>query len=1505
MSEWAKLRTFQGSQQTAFEELCCQLARRDPVPAGARFTRKGAPDAGVECYWLLSDGTEHAWQAKFFLSVPGPAQWRQLKESFSTAVGKHLRMTRYIVCVPLDRADPRVEGQTSFAEKWDEFAVWCAGQAAGRTIKVEYWGNSEIFDRLSRQENQGRYQFWFNSERFTTEWFRQRLDEAVANAGDRYSPTLNIDLPIGRAIDGLGRTERFWRRFTQRAVRLRNKWSERLPRWKLPGEGEAYAALMAEINRLDPDPATHLDFVRMEGAIRTARNALVPAWEEVRRMHAEEEKVEEKDKHTHSSPSSDLRRALYEVEDALDELLGFVTGPEGRTADSNAALVTGRAGAGKTHLFCDAALHRLKEDQPSLLLLGEGIQTGEAWMQVIRNLGLTISRDEFLGALDAAAEASGCRLILFMDALNEGAGLEVWRDQLAGFLTALRPFPSVVVALSVRDLYESRVIPAQLDEARLPRVEHEGFEEKTEEATRRFFQHFEIALPDHPILNPEFGTPLFLKLFCTALRRRQVKVVPKGLSGITSIFSFFLSATNEKLAERLDYDSAQDEVGRAVRELSNAMARSGADWVPLEEARMILGQILPTTGYQRSLLHQLCSEGILQRSFLRDWDTDAKTEIVRFAYQRLSDHMIVAAILAQSVDGQGRPDLGENSALGRLLRTDSYWQLSSWFEALAIQLPERFGLELSDVDHPLDAELEEKAFLASLLWRGPTTHLPRTKELVEARLADEDTRPGVLHALLLVAAQPDHPFNANFVHAKLAAMSMPERDRWWTIPMSHDHNHAGRVPEIIGWAWAERDRSGISEEAIELYGTTLAWFLTLPQRFLRDRATKAMVSLFEGREKVLLRILEKFKDVNDPYVAERLYAVAHGVALRSQDDEAAEQLAEWVYDRVFAAGTPPPSVLLRMHAAGAVEAVIARGGLPRIDRKELYPPFQSAWSDDVPSIEELRKAFKDEVYVEGAWGLGRIFNSVTIDDFSHYVIGNSIEWSHHRLGRPVPPSTKAKFARLEKRFPRLTIIAKRMAKVQIFLRLAGSDHGRKTAGDQGLTEHLEKAPEYLNALEADVRELLAGPRDHKHVDWVLKHLEDPTRSNWENEFGHERIRRHILQNVLKLGYRDDWFSKYDDNVPSDGRSAHKSERIGKKYQWIAYHEVIARISDNFRFLKDAGKYELRGWTDGLWQNAYRNIDPSLLIQSDRQDDDDEVPVRGREWWLGQTYDAWASREQDFAWLQSSADQPPVQELVRVKDPEDGSLWLNLNSFVKDKQVERLGSLEQRKPERREVFRFLYSYFVPRKNAARLMAWARQVNFSGRWMPEPAEYHRFPLHEFFGGRQFARDRVWARDIREKVPVPIASTGAAYLCEASTFDCSISAAVSIQLPAKMLVEKLGLRMKGRLGRFYDAANQLVAYDPAAGTDGTHGLLFRESAMIDFLKQNELVLVWVLNGEKNIYPDDLSMNRKHWLGRLEFSGAFQYAPSAITGQVNTNFIPGEGAPKGMTRSKGKLRR
>src|SRR5207247_10199065 len=85
-----------------------------------KFVRKGAPDAGVECYWALPGGDEHAWQAKFFIAPPSVGQWAQIDDSVKTALTKHPRLTRYTVCVPIDRPDPRQQSQKSFLDKWTE-----------------------------------------------------------------------------------------------------------------------------------------------------------------------------------------------------------------------------------------------------------------------------------------------------------------------------------------------------------------------------------------------------------------------------------------------------------------------------------------------------------------------------------------------------------------------------------------------------------------------------------------------------------------------------------------------------------------------------------------------------------------------------------------------------------------------------------------------------------------------------------------------------------------------------------------------------------------------------------------------------------------------------------------------------------------------------------------------------------------------------------------------------------------------------------------------------------------------------------------------------------------------------------------------------------------------------------------------------------------------------------------------------------------------------------------
>lgn len=50
----------------------------------------------------------------------GDAQWKQLKESFETALKTHLNLTKYYICIPLDRQDPRRKDQDWFMDKWNK-----------------------------------------------------------------------------------------------------------------------------------------------------------------------------------------------------------------------------------------------------------------------------------------------------------------------------------------------------------------------------------------------------------------------------------------------------------------------------------------------------------------------------------------------------------------------------------------------------------------------------------------------------------------------------------------------------------------------------------------------------------------------------------------------------------------------------------------------------------------------------------------------------------------------------------------------------------------------------------------------------------------------------------------------------------------------------------------------------------------------------------------------------------------------------------------------------------------------------------------------------------------------------------------------------------------------------------------------------------------------------------------------------------------------------------------
>ena len=145
---------------------------------------------------LYGTESEWGWQSKYF-DVLGDSQWSQIDDSIKTALKKHPKLVRYFVCVPVDRADARIEGRRSAKQRWDNHLAKWRGWASDRGMTVEfiYWGSHELLEQLARPEHIGRVGFWFDVRRFDAAWFRARLNEAVLSAGPRYSPEVHVDLP--------------------------------------------------------------------------------------------------------------------------------------------------------------------------------------------------------------------------------------------------------------------------------------------------------------------------------------------------------------------------------------------------------------------------------------------------------------------------------------------------------------------------------------------------------------------------------------------------------------------------------------------------------------------------------------------------------------------------------------------------------------------------------------------------------------------------------------------------------------------------------------------------------------------------------------------------------------------------------------------------------------------------------------------------------------------------------------------------------------------------------------------------------------------------------------------------------------------------------------------------------------------------------------------------------------------------------------------------------------
>lgn len=1484
--DFTRIRSFDGSKEGGFEELICQLAHLNTPNQAKNFIRKDGAggDGGVECYWVLEDGSEHAWQAKYFTDRLEGSQWSQIDDSVRRAIDKHPRLTKYYVSVPKDLNDSRKAGRggkqvVSSLDKWNQYVQsWTElAKDKGMNVEFEYWGRHELSMMLQRDESNyiGRTLYWFNQPILSGGIFKELANKSKISLGERFSEEYHIDLPVQKKAEGLGISPE-WKeaiknqkkivfdlihRITQ-LDRFEIQTFNKGPNWTVFKENankfkESYLEVL--ITKYDNLKFTNIR-VEFKGLrdLATGFNSFI--WNNF------------DDKNEQWKEIRDQFRGIIGV---LDNIETFIFSITTEAYETKSVVLLGEAGIGKSHLLCDIAQKRIVEDLPTVFLLGQRYSGGNPLNFIAEELDLrSISFKQLLGALDAAGEAKKTRTLIIIDAINEGNNRFDWQDHLMPFISELKNYPHIALLISCRSTYKDFIFPEEI-KGIIVEISHEGFKGFEHRAAMKYLSKQGIDKPSVPLLSPEFSNPLFLKTCCKAIKSKGLTSFPKGLEGQTTIFNFYLESIENVIKRRKKYMGNRNVSNRILSKLIELLYPDNLFGIEINLAVNIIREVDPKPNFEDDLIDILISEGLLALDIINDNNKNA-IEVVRFTYERFSDYFIAENIINNLSADNLEKEFGTHGKLEEIIKNP--YKYSGIIEALGIVFPEKFNLEFIDFVSEGSTYYDlifDKSFTDVLLLRSKDSINDRTVVLLN-KISSYGFFSESLDKILALSTEPNHPLNAEFLHRNLKERKLTERDRFWSTHIAvSDYEEDEEQPEsvtrtLIDWA-LYANLSDVEDERIRLLSYTLLWMTTTSNRKVRDQATKSLVRILSYRPYIINELLLKFNDIDDLYLKERLYAVSYGVVCNINDLDEVREIAEKVYELQFIYRKPEPHLLLRDYARGIMEYALYKNLITEEMSNNFRPPYISEWPIENPTKSDIKDLDEYSSIKSSLMGFP--------GDFGNYTMSCVHNWSATPLTESHPKTSYELHLEFAEKVP--------SDLREVYLKEINQ---RMKSHGQSMTVNI--IDDILNESEYDLEYLFKENEEIlREISVVAKNIDSPI-DNWDslkkrindalsedvkeyfrwltglgvNErvatFSKKWAQRWVCKKVYEFGWTSKIFGDFERRHSNTyGREGSKIERIGKKYQWIAFYELLARMEDNLFWIN---KYEEDTEYGGPWQLWKRNIDPTIWLRATNDSNWDEFE---KVWWSPCT-PIFSINESD-GWVFDEDTLPDFKNLLIVTNSK-GEHWHNLRGFRKwtNKTIDS--------KSKEELWYRINTCIVPKTDADNVLK-----TMKGKALFDPSTFapqgsshqgflREYPWHPYYENLDIWRNSEdsLALNIQHLVPVN------EYEWETGERDKSINQYISLYLPNQQLIKDLNLKWSlGNFSNWENANSEIIFMDPSELEKGPSAALIKSEKFEKWLEENDLQVIWFIGGEKQIFDDKGYVSK-----RLEFNYMYSNKESGL---------------------------
>lgn len=1007
-------------------------------------------------------------------------------------------------------------------------------------------------------------------------------------------------------------------------------------------------------------------------------------------------------------------------------------------------IVTGNMGTGKSHIVASYIENNcLKNKNEAILILGQHLNDNKLFKLQIKEI-LEINEDfeRFIKLLNAKGKEKNIFIPIFIDAINESLYNLNWNNELNGLISVIKEYKYVKLVITLRTDYARLCLPENMENEFVERIEHNGFQDEEDiySIINEIFHYYGVPIPLFPVINDEYTNPLFIISFCKLVRDYKIDILIQNYTSFKTIFEKYISVINERMARKFNYNVENHLLDEVINNIVEYMIEKNKLYITQKEFCNIEKDLLQNYGIAPiKFIDILRSEGLIFKSIY------AKDEIIYFSYEQYNSILKADLLFERAKDGN---KLNVEKLKTLIMETMDSDVLKNIF----ILMGNEYGIEIYDIfDLSKDSDNDFKiinAYMLSLLWRKKDNFDKNLKFKLFINMINEKYTwliSDYNDLFYYCASIENSPFNIYYYNEKLKKMSLAERDYKYTIRLNFG------IAIRMALYCLKADMKDLSNESRIMLAITLSWFLSSPNRYLRDISTKALVNLLTDNIETMIKLIENFKNVDDMYIVERVYASCYGAVLRSNNTKKLEELLDIVYQNVFDIEEVTPNIIIRYYAKNLILYGKFKGINIEFDLNKIYAPYNSKWYEVIPTNNEI-KSYK--------------IDYKKINEKNRYL------------------------------------------------------YAQNEIIDSMLTEEAKELGMY-----GDFGRYYFGANI----------------SDWKQNFSSEQILSNIaIKRIFDFGYDVEKFGNYDmwqrERCGYD-RHEHRLERIGKKYQWLALYEIIAKLQDNYKYLKDIdneNEKEEKGITYYNWkgeevsfskatykEQIYEECNPSLL----------NIDVTNLIE-LPKVKSSQLKTDIDKKWFKE--DLSNIQNII-----ENGEfISLNVSKRLNKKTLELCESKglwgDYKYDSQMTVICQAYLY----RNKLNLNESEKEGMFRGIYSSDDLLLLEYPWkHKSIKEFNEKRNNCY-----------ITNYDYSYNSE---YDMTGGDTSGIIQPSKYIIDLLGLK-QGNDGYWYDNNENIVCYDTIL-ENGESEFIIRKDALIEVLQKNNLRIMWMGYVEKK-YKDNL---------------------------------------------------